>query len=53
MRHVTSLPSPILASSSVGDILGAHHHEIEAGCLEMMSWLAGASRGVRPDWGQV
>jgi hemerythrin superfamily protein len=53
MRHGDSLPSPILASSSVCDVLGWHHREVEAGCLDMMNGVASDARGLMLRWGKV
>jgi hemerythrin superfamily protein len=53
MRHGNFLSAPFLPSSSLGDLLGEHHREIEAGCLEMMSGFADNARGLTLRWETV
>ena len=54
MLHGESSSSETLACSSVDDVLGAHHREIEAGCFEIMSaGFADDARDLTSRWAKV
>jgi len=54
MPNGQSVPCPTLAGCPVDDVLGAHHREIEAACLEIMSaGFADEARDLALRWGIV
>lgn len=54
MPHGQSLSCSTLACHPVDDVLGAHHREIEAACLEIMSAaFADDARDLSSRWGTV
>jgi hypothetical protein len=54
MSNGASVSHAPLASRPVDDVLGAHHREIEAACLEIMSAAsAGARVDLGPRWARV
>jgi Hemerythrin HHE cation binding domain len=51
MFHTEPAPQASLANHPVDDVLGTHHHQIEAACLEIMSAaFTGDSRDLAARW---